>query len=63
MSFIYKTEMVDRGRIELPTEACKATVFPIIPTAQILVLSLLDLYAKILSVNLVEKIGFEPMRD
>ena len=25
--------MVDRGRIELPTEACKATVFPIILTA------------------------------
>ena len=25
---------MDRGRFELPTEACKATVFPIIPTAQ-----------------------------
>lgn len=30
----YTFKMVDRGRIELPTEACKATVFPVIPTAQ-----------------------------
>ena len=33
----YATEpnLVDRGRIELPTVPCKDTVFPIIPTAQI----------------------------
>ena len=30
-----RESLVDRGRIELPTEACKATVFPVIPTAQI----------------------------
>ena len=37
--------MVDRGRIELPTEACKATVFPVIPTARIRYTLLISLYS------------------